>query len=144
MNSPAPKLVDAPRVAGPLGLANPDTSLRMVVAHRRGRHRMILVEEIRRIESAGNYVRVHIEGGAYLVRSTMQWLEAHLASQGFVRVHRGALVPVHQMLEITGAQGSAHRLILRDGSTVRVSREIWQRLRRQPGILLSPQLADSD
>jgi DNA-binding LytR/AlgR family response regulator len=144
MNDPVPKLADAPRVAVPPASVNPDSSLRMVVAHRRGRHRMILIEEIRRIESAGNYVRVHIEGGAYLVRSTMQWLEDRLACQGFVRVHRGALVPVHQMLEIIGAQGSAHRLTLRDGSSVRVSREIWQRLRRQPGILLSPQLADSD
>jgi DNA-binding LytR/AlgR family response regulator len=118
--------------------------LRALVAHRRGRHRLILIEEIHRIEASGNYVRVHVEGGAYLVRSTMQLLETRLSSQGFVRVHRGVLVPVRQMLEITGAQGSAHRLVLRDGSTVRVSREIWQRLRSQPGILLSPQLVDGD
>jgi len=118
--------------------------LRALIAHRRGRHRLILVEEILRIESSGNYVRVYVEGGTYLVRSTMQWLETRLAPHGFVRVHRGALVPVHQMLEITGTQGSAHRLILRDGSSVRVSREIWQRLRDQPGILLSPQSANAD
>ena len=118
--------------------------LRALVAHRRGRHRLILIEEIHRIESSGNYVRVYVEGGTYLVRSTMQLLETRLSSQGFVRVHRGALVPVSQMLEITGTQASRHRLILRDGSTVTFSREIWQRLRSKPGILISPQLADSD
>jgi two-component system LytT family response regulator len=118
--------------------------LRALVAHRRGRHRLILVEEIRRIEASGNYVRVYVEGGTYLVRSTMQWLETRLAPHGFVRVHRGALVPVSQMLEITGTQANRHSLILRDGSTVRVSREIWQRLRGQPGILLAPKTSNAD
>jgi two-component system LytT family response regulator len=121
-----------------------EPALRALVAHRRGRHRMILVEEIRRIEASGNYVRVYVEGGTYLIRSTMQWLEDRLAPQGFVRVHRGALVPVSQMLEITGTPNSRHSLILRDGSTVRVSREIWQRLRDQPGILLAPRASNED
>ena len=110
--------------------------LRAIVAHRRGRHRLILIEEIHRIEASGNYVRVFVEGGTYLVRSTMRWMEERLVPLGFVRVHRTALVPVSQMLEITGNQPNRHRLVLRDGSSVRVSREIWQRLRDQPGILL--------
>lgn len=117
-------------------VAPPDASFRALVAHRRGRHRLILVEEIRRIEAAGNYVRVHVEGGTYLVRSTMQAVEQHLASRGFVRVHRGVLVPVDQMLEVTGSGGFL-RLVLRDGTAVKVSREFWRRLREQPGILFS-------
>ena len=109
---------------------------RAFVAHRRGRHRLILVEEIRRIESAGNYARVYVDGDSYLVRSTMQALEERLAPRGFVRVHRTALVPVDQMLEVTGVP-NRHKLVLRDGSTVKVSREFWQRLRDQPGVLFS-------
>ena len=116
--------------------ATPEPSFRAFVAHRRGRHRLILLEEIRRIEAAGNYVRVFVEDGTYLVRSTMQALEEHLSPHGFVRVHRGALVPVDQMLEVVGSQ-SRHRLVLRDGSTVKVSREFWQRLKNQVGILFS-------
>ena len=139
----------APRQSGParaLESERPDAPatvepreappLRAIVAHRRGRHRLILIEEIHRIEASGNYVRVFVEGGTHLVRSTMRWMEERLVPLGFVRVHRTALVPVSQMLEITGTPPNHHRLVLRDGSSVKVSREIWQRLRDQPGILL--------
>lgn len=118
--------------------AGPETRqtppLRALVAHRRGRHRLILVEEIRRIEASGNYARVHVDGGTYLVRSTMRWLEERLTPLGFVRAHRGALVPMSQILEITGSQANRLALVLRDGSSVRASRDIWSRLRSQAGI----------
>ena len=56
--------------------------------------RMVVVDldEVDYIESAGNYVRLHVGDASLLFRSTLSGIEAELAPDTFVRIHRGYLV----------------------------------------------------
>jgi hypothetical protein len=81
------------------------------------------VADIVAAEAAGNYVTILLRNGDRpLMRSTLTALEATLAPQGFLRVHRGWLVNrVHvRVVEPTGA--GDYRLELADGTTAPLSR----------------------
>lgn len=56
--------------------------------------RMVVVdlEDVDCIESAGNYVQLHVGDVALLFRSTLSGIEAELAPDTFVRIHRCFLV----------------------------------------------------
>ena len=53
---------------------------------------VIRVAEIDWVEAQGNYVALHVAGGAHLVRRTLQEIEAALDGFGFIRTHRSAMV----------------------------------------------------
>lgn len=61
--------------------------------------RMVVVdlEQAEAIESAGNYVRLHLADGSPLFRCTLSGLEAQLDPGRFVRVHRSHLVNVERV-----------------------------------------------
>ncbi len=56
--------------------------------------RLIDVDEIEWIESAGNYVRIHHGGKESLLRESLKRLEEMLDQQKFVRIHRSTIVNV--------------------------------------------------
>lgn len=59
------------------------------------------LSDIEWVESAGDYVRLHLrDGGNHLLRSPLAALEEQWADRGFVRIHRGYLVSVADITEI--------------------------------------------
>ena len=74
------------------------------------------------IEAQGNYVALHADGRSHLVRQTMKSLSTSL-DHTFVRVGRSAMVRVSAIREIR-ANGAGHVVVLRDGSTLRISRRM--------------------
>ncbi len=73
--------------------------------------------EIDWVGSAGNYVEVHLPGGALLWRRPLREVEAMLAPHGFLRVHRTALVARDRVLRLEGTS-----LLLRCGARIPVGR----------------------
>jgi two-component system LytT family response regulator len=74
-------------------------------------------------ESMGNYVRVHSDGRAYLMRTTMDAVAHRLAANGnFVRVRRSALVNVRAVAALERYAKAAFVVHLRDGMKVISSR----------------------
>ena len=78
------------------GGASPDH----VVVRSPGRVRLVPVESIDWVESAGNYVMLHCNGESHLLRETMTELEARLDGANFVRVHRTALIRLDRVREV--------------------------------------------
>ena len=61
-------------------------------------------------EAQGDYARLHIAGGgSHLIRTPLAVLEAEWGDAGFIRVHRGYLVPLHRIVELRSVDG-AHRI----------------------------------
>ena len=91
---------------------------------------ILRVGDIQWIESAGNYVGVHTSGGRLVARETMAHIAARLAPHLFVRIHRGAIVNVQELVEIR--RWSRGRLVatLRSGTRLRVSRTYQKGLDR--------------
>jgi two-component system LytT family response regulator len=82
------------------------------------------------IAAEDNYVRLHTRGRQYLHRGTLKALEEQLDPAAFVRVHRSALVRIDRIAEIHAAGHGDGNLVLRDGTTVPLSRTWRERVRR--------------
>lgn len=89
-------------------------------------------DQIDWIESAGNYVIVHVGDERHIIRETMASLERGLPPSEFVRLNRSLIVNVSRIVELKShGQGNYHA-ILRGGKAVSVTvglRELEQRLK---------------
>jgi two-component system LytT family response regulator len=81
----------------------------------------IRVSDVLWIESAGNYVELHLAGRTVLHRITLNRLEALLAPVDFLRVHRSAIVRRDQIVSLETTGEGTYRLALRCGAAVAVS-----------------------
>lgn len=72
-----------------------------------GRTRFVSREEVRWVEAQGDYVRLHMaDGEAHLVRMPISRLEEMWANFGFIRIHRGYLVPFKHVTEFSAVGGN--------------------------------------
>jgi hypothetical protein len=87
-----------------------------------GRTIFIDRREIRWVEAAGNYLKIHVPNESYTVRITMAEFEKRLDSTWFVRIHRSVLVNVEHVREIKPWYTGEYVLILTDGKDLTISR----------------------
>jgi two-component system LytT family response regulator len=87
-----------------------------------GRVILVDVEEVDRLEAAGNYVEVHSGARHHLVRETMASLEARLDPARFVRVSRSSIVNATRVRELQPMFSGDFVVVLRDGTKVAGSR----------------------
>lgn len=90
----------------------------------------VRVPEIRWIEGAGDYVRLHLAESNHLYSERLKRLEERLDPKRFVRVHRSAIVNVAAVERLRHRGHGDYEAILDNGARVRVSRRRWARLRR--------------
>jgi two-component system LytT family response regulator len=83
---------------------------------------LLAVDEIDWIESAGNYVRLHVGDETHKMRSTLTALEQRLDPERFLRIHRSIIVNVDRVKQITPWFHGDSAVILRDGTRLNLSR----------------------
>lgn len=86
-----------------------------------GRIEQILVSDILWVESAGNYVELHLAARIVLHRITLNRLETLLEPDQFLRIHRGAIVRRDQIARLATTADGSYRLTLRCGGVLAVS-----------------------
>jgi two-component system LytT family response regulator len=92
---------------------------------------LLEAEQIEWFESAGNYVRVHSGGRAYIMRATMDRIAQRLAGRDtFVRVRRSALINVRAVATLERYDRTTYVVQLRSGSKIISSRYYRPNLRR--------------
>ncbi|HZD50849.1 MAG TPA: LytTR family DNA-binding domain-containing protein, partial [Silvibacterium sp.] len=86
--------------------------------------RILLVEakDIDWIEADKNCVRLHAGNMVYELRNTLSTIESTLNPKQFTRIHRSTLVNVSKVKEIHPWFHGHHKVILRDGKELRMSR----------------------
>jgi DNA-binding LytR/AlgR family response regulator len=100
-----------------------------------GRTRMVERDSIRFVEASGDYVRLHGDGCAYLVRMPISALEESWRDAGFVRVHRRYLVALRHLTELRLRPGGGYVLVVADRElpvSRRHARELRDLLARGP------------
>jgi two-component system LytT family response regulator len=102
-----------------------------------GRIEVVDVEQIAWLETSDNYVNVHTNARAYLLRRTLQDLLEQLSSR-FVRIHRSAAVNVMHVKSLAPLMKGDFEVHLRDGRSLRMSRRYKDELLARIGEL-SPQ-----
>jgi two-component system, LytTR family, response regulator len=89
----------------------------------------IAIAAIDWIEAAGNYVHLHVDRHAYLLRETLAAFEARLAPGRFARIHRTAIVNLDRVVEFCPTISGDFSVTLRTGAQLRMSRSYRGRIR---------------
>jgi two-component system LytT family response regulator len=91
---------------------------------------LLAVDEIDWIESAGNYVRLHVADEVHQMRSTLTALEQRLDPDRFLRIHRSIIVNVDRVKQITPWFHGDAAVVLRDGTRLNLSRSYRSKIDR--------------
>lgn len=83
------------------------------------------------LEAADNYVRLHVKQREFLARETLGSLEARLDPERFVRIHRSLIVQIDRITEIRPTTHGDAEVVLRDATTLAVSRTWREGLRER-------------
>ena len=103
-------------------------SMERLVIRESGRVFFLKASEIHWIEAAGNYVRLHLDDGAHLMRKTMSRLEEGLDSDKFLRIHRSTIVNVDVVRELQPMFNGEYAVILKNGKELNLSRGYREKL----------------
>lgn len=95
------------------------------------RLRFVELKDLDWIETQGNYLALHADGRAHLIRRTLADFEAELDPLRFVRIHRRMIVAVDRIEELKPLANGDAQLILRDGRELRVSRRYRDGVRQR-------------
>ncbi len=102
------------------------------VEHQRGgATRLVQRSSILYLKAEGDYVRIHADGGRFLVRAALSEIERRWQAHGFVRVHRSYVANLWRATEIRPELGGGATVVLADGSQVPVARRQVADLRRR-------------
>jgi len=82
----------------------------------------LAAEEIDWIESAGNYVTLHISNKTKFLRETLSAMEKKLASHGFVRISRSTVVNTSRIKAMRSSQYGDYKIQLVDSTELTLSR----------------------
>ena len=92
--------------------------------------KIIPVKDIRYLEAADDYVKIHTAEGSFLKNKTMQHFESLLDPAAFVRTHRSYIINVQQVARIEVYEKDNHIALLQSGEKIPVSRTGYGRLRK--------------
>jgi DNA-binding LytR/AlgR family response regulator len=100
---------------------------------RSGSTRLIPRTSILYVQSHGDFVRIVVEDGRYLLRATLTDVQRRWEQFGFVRVHRQYVANLNNAVELRPLFGGTAELVFSDGRTIPVARrhvaELGRRLR---------------
>jgi two-component system LytT family response regulator len=96
-----------------------------------GRILFVDVESIDWVEAEGNYVRLYTKDQVHLMRETMNGLLDKIGAHRFSRIHRSRIVNITRVKELLIAGGGDYQVVLRDGTTLGLSRMYRDALQEQ-------------
>ena len=100
----------------------PQKPLERIAVKTGGRVFLIKVQDIDWIESAHNYVELHVDKQSHLLRDTLNAVEARLPADKFVRISRSTIVNIERIQELQPWSHGDFIIVLKDGAKLRMSR----------------------
>ncbi|MCC3861463.1 LytR/AlgR family response regulator transcription factor [Pseudemcibacter aquimaris] len=100
-----------------------------IMVSKSGQFKFIDPLSVNWVESAGNYVELHVGEDTYMLRATMKDIENRLGDKEFARIHRSAIVRKDFIDSIKPASSGDKQLTLKDGTSLRVSRRYNENLK---------------
>lgn len=98
------------------------------VVRDRNRFFFVKASDVDWFASASNYVELHTDSHAYLIRMTMGELEEKLDPAQFARIHRSAIVNIDRVKEVRSHEHDEYAVVLRDSTVLRLGRTYRHRL----------------
>jgi two-component system LytT family response regulator len=98
-----------------------------------GKVLVLKLDEIDWIESADNYVDLHLGSESHLHRETMSALERKLPADKFMRISRSTIVNIERIKELQPLFHGEYTVILRNGARLTLSRSHREKLNQLLG-----------
>ena len=95
------------------------TEFRVRAGTRLGR---VKTAEVRWLEAASQYVRLHTGDGTHMLSTSLGTLEKELDPKEFLRIHRSTIVNCAFVQEVRAEKSGTHSVVLTDGTRLRLSR----------------------
>lgn len=111
----------------------PSQQIRVVVKDN-GRIKIIPTGQIRYLEAADDYVKIHTSDGVFLKNKTMGYFEETLETQNFIRIHRSYIINIQLITRIDPYEKENHLAILSIGVKLPVSKNGYLKLKQVLGI----------
>ena len=102
--------------------------LQRFLVRSRGRMWFVRADQVDWIEAAGNYIKLHVSGGAHVVRGVLKDVAERLDPDRFVRIHRSTIVNLESIRELQEWSHGDCLVLLKDGTELRLSRRYRDRL----------------
>lgn len=112
----------------------PSNQIERVVVRTSGKIKIIPINEIRFVEAADDYIKIHCAEGSFLKNKTMSYMENSLPPQQFVRTHRSYILNVKEITRIDPYEKENHIALLKSGERIPVSKNGYGRLKIVLGI----------
>ena len=90
-------------------------------------------EEIDWVESAGNYVKLHVGNETHLLRETMTAIESQLDPEMFFRIHRCHIVNIERVRELQPSFNGEYVVFLKTGARLTLSRGYREKVQQRLG-----------
>jgi two-component system LytT family response regulator len=94
-----------------------------------GRIAWVRLEEIYWIESADNYIELHLQDKSHLLRESLNAIEGRLAPGQFIRISRSAIVNKLHVRELQRLFYGGYAVILQNGAKLTLSRRYRDKLK---------------
>lgn len=94
------------------------------------RFQFVKPEEIEWIDTADNYLRLHVGKKVYMIREAIGTMENKLDPRRFMRIHRSVIVNVDRIQCIEVWNQTEFLVTLQDGTKINSSRSYRDRIRR--------------
>lgn len=107
--------------------------LERLVVKTDGRVFFLRADEVEWIEAEGNYVSLHVGKKAYLFREAISTLATQLDPRKFRRIHRSTIVNIDCIRELQPMFRGEYRVVMRDGTQLKLSHNYRDNLQQQLG-----------
>jgi len=112
------------------------TAVERIPVEKGGRKVLVPIDQIRYIEAKDDYSCIYTENDRYLSTISLAQLETKLSPHGFFRVHRGYIVNLECVEDVSVVQGGVLQLGIKgiEGKKISVSRRRVVQLKRALGL----------
>lgn len=116
------------------GEAEPESShneslTKRLLVKKLGKEFIINLKDVDWIESAGNYVNLHVADRVYPLRQTMNNMQERLSQDDFIRIHRSYMVKIDKIKEMEPLETGDIDIVLDTGKRLRLSRRYKNELK---------------
>jgi two-component system LytT family response regulator len=116
------------RSSRPAGASNGERRRERFAVRTRGQIIFVKATSVDWIGAEGNYARLHTAEQSYLIRESLQSLEAALDPSLFVRVHRSAIVNIERVRKLVPGSDGAFSIVLANDATIPLGPTFRERL----------------
>ncbi|MEO1652717.1 MAG: response regulator [Bacteroidota bacterium] len=109
----------------------PEKYIEKVVVKDAGKIFFVKTSDIEWVESAGNYLKLHVGKDLHMLRETMQAFEKKLNPELFLRVHRSSLIHVEAIHNLEAWGNTEFIITLHSGHKIQSGRSYYTAIRQK-------------